>query len=81
MLNLNQRALGIVQQMIQDAKALDVAVSTLDNGTVVVDAGIDVPGSLEAGLLFARVCLGGLGTVDFCQLPFGDAWLPGVTSR
>ncbi|MDD3826457.1 MAG: methenyltetrahydromethanopterin cyclohydrolase [Anaerolineae bacterium] len=79
MLSLNQRALGIVQQMIQDAKALDVAVSTLDNGTVVVDAGIDVPGSLEAGLLFARVCLGGLGTVDFCQLPFGDAWLPGVT--
>lgn len=79
MLSLNQRALGIVQQMIQDATALDCAVSTLDNGTVLVDAGIDVPGSLEAGLLFARVCLGGLGTVDFCQLPFGDAWLPGVT--
>ncbi|MFN2168420.1 MAG: methenyltetrahydromethanopterin cyclohydrolase, partial [Anaerolineae bacterium] len=36
-------------------------------------------GSLEAGLMFARVCLGGLGTVAFCQLSFGDVWLPGVT--
>lgn len=79
MVSVNLRALAIVQQMIKDADALNVAVSRLDNGTVLVDAGITAPGSLEAGLLFARVCLGGLGTVSFCQLPFGDAWLPGVT--
>lgn len=79
MVSVNLRALAIVQQMIKDADALNVAVSRLDNGTVLVDAGITAPGSLEAGLLFARVCLGGLGAVSFCQLPFGDAWLPGVT--
>lgn len=79
MASINLRALATVQQMIEDADALDVAVSRLNNGTVLVDAGITVPGSLEAGLLFARVCLGGLGTVSFCQLPFGDTWLPGVT--
>jgi methenyltetrahydromethanopterin cyclohydrolase len=79
MLSVNQRALAIVRQMIEDAESLDVAVSQLDNGTVLVDAGIAVSGSLEAGLIFARVCLGGLGTVSLCSLPFGDTWLPGVT--
>jgi methenyltetrahydromethanopterin cyclohydrolase len=79
MLSINLRALAIVREMIEDAESLDVAVSTLENGTVVVDAGIGVRGSLEAGRLFARVCLGGLASVDFCQLPFGDVLLPGVT--
>lgn len=79
MISVNLRALAIVEEMIQDADALDVAVSRLDNGTVLVDAGIAVPGSLEAGLMLARVCLGGLGTISFCQLPFGDTWLPGLT--
>ena len=78
MISVNLRALAIVQEVIQDADALDVAVSRLENGTVLVDAGIGVPGSLEAGLMLARVCLGGLGTISFCQLPFGDTWLPGL---
>jgi methenyltetrahydromethanopterin cyclohydrolase len=79
MVSINVRALEIVQQMIQDAEALSVSVSKLDNGASVVDAGIAVPGSLEAGLMFARICLGGLGSVALCQLPLGGAWLPGVT--
>lgn len=79
MVSINVRARAIVQQMIDDADALEVAVRRLDNGAVVVDAGVEAPGSLEAGLLFARVCLGGLGRVEFCQLPFGDLYLPGVT--
>jgi len=64
--------------MIADAEALELAVTQLDNGTTVVDAGVKVPGSLEAGRLFAEVCLGGLGKVRFCELDFG-LWLPGVT--
>ena len=79
MVSVNQRALAIVQEMVDDADALELAVTQLDNGTTVVDAGIQVPGSLEAGRLFAQVCLGGLGTVEFCQLLFADFWLPGVT--
>ncbi len=79
MVSINVRARAIVEQMIDDADALELAVRRLDNGAVVVDAGVEVPGSLEAGLLFARVCLGGLGRVEFCQLPFGDLTMPGVT--
>jgi len=64
--------------MIADADALELAVTQLGNGTTVVDAGVQVPGSLAAGRLFAEVCLGGLGKVRFCELDL-SWWLPGVT--
>jgi methenyltetrahydromethanopterin cyclohydrolase len=78
MFSINQRALAIVRQMVTEADAVELAVDQLANGTTVVDAGVNVPGSLEAGRLYARVCLGGLGSIDFCQVPVGDIWLPGV---
>ncbi len=78
MLSLNDRALAIVRTMIADAEALQLAVKRLDNGTTVVDAGVHIPGSLEAGRLFAEACLGGMGKVHFCELNFGEFSLPGV---
>lgn len=53
----------LVACLIADAQALRLAVSTLANGTVVVDAGISVPGGLEAGRQIAEICMGGLGRV------------------
>lgn len=79
MISVNERALKIVQRMIADAEPLGLAVTRLSNGTTVVDAGVEVPGSLEAGRFFAEVCLGGLGQVRFYEIEFGDLWLPGVT--
>ena len=77
--SVNERAVKIVQRMIADAEALELAVAQLENGATVVDAGVQVPGSLEAGRLFAEVCLGGLGKVRFCELDVDGLWLPGVT--
>jgi methenyltetrahydromethanopterin cyclohydrolase len=78
MISINERALEIVRRMIADADPLKLAVTQLPSGTTVVDAGVKVPGSLEAGRLFAEICLGGLGKVRFCELIFDDLWLPGV---
>lgn len=89
MISVNQRAAAIVQEMMADAEALGLSVSTLANGATVVDAGVKAPGSLGAGKLFAEACLGGLGQVDFIRLDFfpspsgrgvgGEGfWLPGV---
>ena len=77
--SINERAVEIVRQMIADAGALELAVTRLPNGATVVDAGVKVPGSLEAGRLFAEICLGGLGKVRFCQLDFDGLGLPGVS--
>ncbi len=70
MISVNQRAAAIVQQMIEDREALGLDVARLQNGATVLDAGIKVPGSLEAGILFASACLGGLGKISLAQQYF-----------
>jgi methenyltetrahydromethanopterin cyclohydrolase len=78
MISINERALEIVRRMIADAEALSLAATTLPNGATVLDAGLEMTGSLEAGRLFAEVCLGGLAKVRFTELTLDDLWLPGV---
>jgi len=83
MISINEEAAAILRRMAAEAEVLGVAVHTLSNGTTVIDAGINVPGSLAAGKLFAEACLGGLGEVGFCPLSFSlpDFYLPGVSVR
>jgi methenyltetrahydromethanopterin cyclohydrolase len=86
MISVNQRAASIVRQMIDDSEALGLRMYRLDNGATVMDAGVKVPGSMEAGRLFSCACLGGLGQVTFTQQVFhsqdpsvdSNFWLPGV---
>jgi methenyltetrahydromethanopterin cyclohydrolase len=61
--SVNALTAPLVRAMIDEAVALRLAVEKLANGTVVVDAGIEVPGGLEAGRRIAEICLGGLGQV------------------
>ncbi|NLA75915.1 MAG: methenyltetrahydromethanopterin cyclohydrolase, partial [Deltaproteobacteria bacterium] len=44
----------------------------------VIDAGINVEGSFEAGRLFSQICMSGLGRIDFCELTYDDFSIPGV---
>lgn len=78
MISLNDQALEIVRNMMAEAEALQLKVQRLDNGATVIDAGVNVAGSLEAGRLFAEACLGGMGKVHFCELNYGELTLPGV---
>jgi len=86
MISVNQRAAAIVGQMIAEREALGLSVTQLQAGTTVIDAGVEVPGSLEAGRLFACACMGGLGQVSFTHQTFNapesgrdvDFWLPAV---
>ncbi len=81
MISVNERAADILRQMTAQAEVLGVAVQTLSNGTMVIDAGIEVRGSFAAGKLFAEACLGGLGAVAFTRLSYAGFWLPGVSVR
>lgn len=78
-LSLNERALARAERLVADAEALRVAVQTLSNGTRVIDCGINVSGGLEAGRLFAEVCMGGLGVVAFTHVTLEDWWLPALS--
>lgn len=76
-LSVNGLAAARVQRLCDDADRLRVAVSRDERGVTLVDAGIAVQGSIEAGLLVAEICMGGLGDVGLA--PGGregwPAWL------
>lgn len=77
-LGMNDRAWALADEAITHAAELRIAARTLDGGARVIDAGIDVPGGLDAGLLLAHLCMGGLGRVSFAPLTIdGESW-PGV---
>ncbi len=63
-----------VDALIADADRLRLAIGRLENGCTIVDAGIEVPGSLEAGRRIAEICLGGLGTVALVGAGPAYAW-------
>ncbi|MGF6779943.1 methenyltetrahydromethanopterin cyclohydrolase [Paraburkholderia sp. GAS334] len=62
-LSVNALSAPLVAQLIDEAAQLRIAHSRTDEGTVVVDAGVAAPGSIDAGVLVARICMGGLGHV------------------
>ncbi len=77
-LRLNERAWRIADEMVANADALRVALRALAGGSRVIDAGIDVPGGYGAGLALARICMGGLGHIDYVPTAVGPDMWPGV---
>lgn len=62
-LSVNSQALPLVARLLRDAPELGLKVGRDDCGVCIVDAGIQAPGSIAAGLQVAQICMGGLGTV------------------
>jgi methenyltetrahydromethanopterin cyclohydrolase len=72
-LSVNARAAPLLARLIGEAARYQVAVRAEASGMRLVDAGIDVPGSIAAGLLIGEICMGGLGRVRLRA--FGhDGW-------
>jgi methenyltetrahydromethanopterin cyclohydrolase len=72
--SVNKLTQPLVQHLIANADKLRVAVETLGNGCTIIDAGIKVPGGLEAGRIIAEICLGGMGTVTLNHSPYAANW-------
>ncbi|MEY8875048.1 MAG: methenyltetrahydromethanopterin cyclohydrolase [Leptothrix sp. (in: b-proteobacteria)] len=62
-LRINALAAPLVRQLLERADALGLGVTHTEAGVTLVDGGIAVPGSVEAGRLIGEICMGGLGTV------------------
>lgn len=62
--SVNQRTNQLVKDLLMNASALNVLVSEHDSGAMIVDAGINALGGLEAGRQIAEICMGGLGSVS-----------------
>ena len=72
--SVNARAAPLVAALIADAPSLRLGIERLASGAVIVDAGIDVPGGIEAGRRIAEICLGGLGQVQLQSAGLDARW-------
>src|SRR3954454_19386859 len=75
---LNERALRLADHAAATAGALRINVQTLPSGARVLDCGVKTPGSLQAGLTLARICLAGQGEVSLLPGEVGGAICPQV---
>ena len=72
--SVNQASVPLVRSLIENADALRLNLIRFENGTIVVDAGIQALGGLEAGRRIAEICLGGLGSVRLRASTNFDKW-------
>ncbi|MDI6726110.1 MAG: methenyltetrahydromethanopterin cyclohydrolase, partial [Smithellaceae bacterium] len=79
MIRMNELSYKIAHVMADEAEMLKIAVENLPCGATLIDAGVNVTGSLEAGRLFSEACLGGLGKVNIGCLDFDGVSVPGVS--
>ncbi|MCK5830548.1 MAG: methenyltetrahydromethanopterin cyclohydrolase [Methylococcales bacterium] len=72
--SVNKLTQPLVQELIDNADKLRLGVQQLENGCTIIDAGIDVPGGLEAGRIITEICMGGMGTATLSQSTYTDNW-------
>jgi methenyltetrahydromethanopterin cyclohydrolase len=72
--SVNKLSQPLVQELLDNADKLRLEIQTLDNGCLIIDAGIEAPGGLEAGRIITEICLGGLGTVSLTHNSPFENW-------
>jgi methenyltetrahydromethanopterin cyclohydrolase len=77
-MNLNGRALRIVESLLEQAEHRKVAAHPIEHGGRFIDCGIAVRGGLGAGIALARICLADLAEVTIVPGTLGDRACPRV---
>jgi methenyltetrahydromethanopterin cyclohydrolase len=78
MLKMNERALKIVMEMIEKAEELNVRVHRAPCKATIIDAGVEVKGSLMAGVYVTRICLADLANISITNMDYGQLTLPAI---
>ncbi len=77
-MSLNEYGLDVFDEMMDNSEDLQVEILGLDNGTTIIDAGVDVEGGFEAGLYVARICMADLADIRFSTFDLGGFIVPAV---
>ncbi len=72
--SVNKLSQPLVQELLDNADKLRLDIHTQENGCIIIDAGIEAPGGLEAGRIITEICLGGMGTVSINHSPYTENW-------
>ena len=73
-LSVNTLARPLVERLRAKAEALGVQARADAGGVCIVDAGLATRGSVQAGLLIAEICMGGLGKVRLRAGAAASGW-------
>jgi len=73
-LSVNLMARPLVERLLVDADALGLQVRRDETGAHIVDAGIEAPGSIAAGLRVGEICMGGLGHANLRSGGSAEGW-------
>ena len=76
-LSPNRQAFPLIKELLSRSELLQIKVHE-QNGVTVIDCGVHVEGSWEAGILFASVCLGGMAHVKLHWMDFDGLRWPSV---
>jgi methenyltetrahydromethanopterin cyclohydrolase len=66
-LSVNADGQKLVADLLAHADQLGVSAERGGHGALIIDAGVKSPGSVAAGVLIARICMGGLGHVQLAR--------------
>jgi methenyltetrahydromethanopterin cyclohydrolase len=76
---MNEAASEIADTMADQADILRVNSFRLPSGARIIDAGVNSPGGIEAGIALAEICMGGLGNVSCTPVLIGNQSYAGLT--
>lgn len=76
--SVNEYGLDVFEEMMDNAEELQVDILELDNGTTIIDAGVEVEGGFEAGLYVARICMADLADIRFSTFDLGKLSVPAL---
>lgn len=68
----------VFEEMLDLADDLRVDVIELDNGAVVIDAGVKAPGGLWAGIFISRICMADLADIQIVPYDLKGISVPGI---
>ncbi len=72
MISVNRQVMDMVRRLIENDEPLGCRYYRLENGTHVIDMGIDMPGGWEAARLFTEINMAGLGKCSFTDFPLDE---------
>ncbi len=77
-MGINEMGFEVFEEMLDFADDLQMNIVELDNGTVVLDAGVKAQGGLGAGIYLSRLCMADLADIQLTPSDIKGNLLPGI---
>jgi methenyltetrahydromethanopterin cyclohydrolase len=77
-MGINEMSFEVFEEMLDYEEELNIEVKELENGTVVVDAGVRAQGGLGAGTYLSRLCMADLADIQLIHVDINGIVLPGI---